>query len=249
MKSLASALLVFFLSTAAQSQVTNETEVSIVALGGNAESTTYSGKQATSYTMELNKVALAGRYQQVFASSPNAALTRVSQETARNWLVSLRYERELSTAFSLYGQQTAESDIFAGYNQRYNSDLGGKYSILKDDATDWSSELGYRYTAEFRTIPTAKFPNTDVRQHFARVYTKATHKLSEGVSTELWLEYLPNFTNTEDWMSNGEMSLTSQLSSMFSLKTAYQVRYRNTLVGAARSLSDHSFTTAIVAKY
>jgi putative salt-induced outer membrane protein len=239
-----------FAQTASQyaQGATNETEVSVVALAGNAESTTYSGKQATSYTVDLNKVALAGRYQQVFASPPSLG-ARVSQETARNWLLSLRYERELSGEFSIFAQQSAESDVFAGFNQRYSSDLGLKHLILKDDLTYWFSEVGYRYTSEFRVATPTTNANTDVRLHFARLYTKASRKLSEGVSADLWIEYLPNFTESNDWMANSEVSITSQLSSMFSLKTAYLVRYRNTLVANARDYSDRAFTTAIVAKY
>lgn len=233
---------------ATSSVLKNETELSIVSLAGNAEGTTYSGKQDTSYTLDLNKFALGGRYQQVFATNP-VVTPRVSQETARNWLINLRYERELTPKVSVFSQQSAESDIFAGFNRRYNTDLGGKYSLLKDDATEWFAEAGYRYTSEFRTIATAKEPSTDARLQFARVYTKATHKVTPTTSVDLWWEYLPNFTNSDDYMTNGEVSLTSQLSSTFSLKTGYLLRYRNTLVGSATQKLDTSFTTAIVARY
>ncbi len=226
----------------------NETELSIVSIAGNAEGTTYSGKQDTSYAFDLNKFALGGRYQQVFATNPSVT-PQVSQETARNWLVNFRYERELMIKFSIFAQQSAESDIFAGFDQRYNTDFGGKYSLWKDATTEWVGEAGYRYTSEFRTVATAKVPNTDVRLQFARIYTKATHKLAETTSIDLWVEYLPNFTNSNDYMTNGEISLTAQLSSTFSLKTGYLMRYRNTLVGSATRYSDTSFTTAIVARY
>jgi putative salt-induced outer membrane protein len=257
LKQMVLALVVFLCVASAKAQApdvhtdqgaTNESEASIVALSGNAESTTYSGKQATSYKLDLNKLAFAGRYQQVFATPPTLG-ARVSQETARNWLGSLRYERELSEKFSLFAQQSAESDVFAGLNQRYNTDLGAKYQIYKDDLTDWSSELGYRYSSEFRVGAAATNSNTDVRLHFARIYTKVTHKISDNVTAALWVEYLPNFTQTDDWQRNAEASITSQVSKIFSLKTAYLERYRNTLVGTARENSDRSFTTAIVAKY
>lgn len=241
-------LIASLLTVPAFAETTNETEVSIVAIAGNAVGTTYSGKQATSYKLDENKFGLSGRYQQVFATPP-AALTRESQETARNWQIALRYEREISEKFSLIAQQSVESDVFAGFYQRYNTDIGPKYQIVKNDTTDWVSELGYRYTSEFRTVPSGAPLTTDFRSNFARLYTKASYKFSEGVSGDLWAEYLPNFTKSDDWMLNAEAAITAQLSSTFSLKTAYLARHRNFRLPNAIANTDSSFTTAIVAKY
>jgi hypothetical protein len=101
--------------------LTNETEASIVQVDGNTQSESYSAKQKTAYAFDLNSLVLAGRYLQ----TKSAAI-----ETARSWDVSLRFERSLSERWSVFVQQSAESDPYSGYTQRDNTDLGGKYFFL-----------------------------------------------------------------------------------------------------------------------
>lgn len=213
----------------------NESELGIVMVAGNARTQTYNAKQANSYLLsDADKLKLDGRYLRGLANDI---------ETAKNWAVSLRYERELSDWYSLYGQQAQESDIFAGYENRYNSDLGFKLFMTKNDTTSWFAEAGYRYTSEFRTRGEPK------RLHFARLYSEANHAFNKNTSGKIFAEYLPNFTEPEDYMINGEASVSAVLSEIFSIKTGYAVRYRNVLVGAATTRLDSTFTTSLVAKF
>ncbi len=214
----------------------NESELGMVNVQGNARTQTLNVRQDNTYTFaELHNFKLNGRYLQGSANDV---------ETARNWGIALRYEYAFSEWVSTYAQQAQESDVFAGYNLRYHSDLGLKVFLTKTSTTTWFSEAGYRYTSEFRT----RNPS-DVRLHFARVYSEATHAFNTGTSGKVWVEYLPNFTTPDDYMINGEASVSSLLSDIFSIKTGYLARYRNTLVGAATTRLDSTFTTALVAKF
>jgi putative salt-induced outer membrane protein len=214
---------------------TNESELGVVMVSGNARTQTYNVRQLNSYLLnDLDKMKFDGRYLRGLANDV---------ETAKNWAASLRYERELSEWYSLYAQQAQESDIFAGYENRYNSDLGLKMFLTKNDSTVWFSELGYRYTAEFRTRGEPK------RFSSGRLFTEATHVFNKSSMGKIWGEYLPNFTEPEDYMINGEASISAVLSDIFSIKTGYLFRYRNLLIGNATTRIDSTVTTSLVAKF
>lgn len=53
--------------------------------------------------------------------------TSAGTETAKAWDASLRYERIFSELWSAFIQQGAEADVYAGYVERDNTDLGAKY--------------------------------------------------------------------------------------------------------------------------
>ena len=134
-----------FISHSASAQTTgpwaHESQVGLVKVSGNTDSASYNGKQKTVYTFDQNALTAAARYLEAKTSGT---------QTAKSWDASLRYERLLSAQWSVFVQQGAESDSYAGYTQRDNTDLGAKYIILKTDTEDLFTEAGYRYT---KTLP------------------------------------------------------------------------------------------------
>jgi putative salt-induced outer membrane protein len=155
----------------------------------------------------------------------------------------LRYERAFSETWSLFLAQGVESDRFAGFMQKYNSDLGAKHFFRKAAALTWFGELGYRYSRE-RLLDSSH----DNKQQ-ARVYTEAQRAWNEAVSSKLWLEYLPNFTRWGDWELNGELSTSAALNSVLAMKVAYLAKFNHEPNPPARHQLDSLVTTSLVARY
>lgn len=210
----------------------HESEASLVQVGGNTESESYSAKQKTDYTFGLNTLTAAGRYLQTKSGST---------ETAKAWEASLRYERSLSDSWAAFVQRGAESNFYAGYVQRDNSDLGAKYIFWKNDSSSLTSEVGVR--DQVTLAGGLRYSAT-----MGRLYVEYNTKMSDSVSGKFWAEYLPNFDDTKAWLVNYEPSLSVMLSSIFSLKTSYLVKQANIVEPGAKN-EDTTLTTSIVAKF
>lgn len=213
----------------------HESEASIVQVGGNTQSESYSAKQKTNYTFSQNIMTASARYLQTKAAST---------ETAKQWDASLRYEREFSEKWAAFIQHGAESDPYAGYVQRDNSDIGAKYHITKTDTETFFIELGYRHTKTL-TSP----DHTVNSSNSGRLYAEYERDLSETVSGKLWVEYLPNFTEAKAYLINYEPSINVMMSKILSLKVAYLVKYHNQIETPAEKRQDTTLTTALVAKF
>lgn len=225
--------LVMSISSIAFAQFKGEAEAGAVVVSGNTESESYSFKTKNTYTLEADSMTIAGRYLQTQANGV---------ESARNWEAGLRYDRLLTETVSVYLGQKAESDTFAGFVQRDSTDLGAKYTLLNDESYKWFFEAGYRYT---KTHFTTGNPN---HSNFARLYTEFVRTLSKELAFKYWLEYLPNFTESEAYLANTEASLNVMLSQTFSLKISYLLKYQNIgPVGGQRV--DTTYTTSLVANF
>lgn len=221
-------------STSLMAAVTNESELGVILSRGNSSSDTLNAKELVGYHWEdKNSLKFTGRYLQTKTSDI---------ENARFWSLGLRYDRALNERLGIFLGELLESDKYAGYDQKYSSDLGLKYSIIKEVKMLWDAELGYRYTVENQITGNQK------KLHYMRAYTEATKIFSEAVSTKLWFEYLPNITIGSDYQMNSELSISAALNSIFAIKTGYLLRYDN-LPNPGATKTDTLFTTALVAKF
>ena len=76
--------------------------------------------------------------------------------------------------------------------------------------------------------------------------------MSKELRFKYWLEYLPNFSDSEAYLANTEASLNVMLSQMFSLKISYLMKYQNVapvLNGVEGEKIDTSYTTSLVANF
>lgn len=209
-----------------------ESELGSTITSGNSKTNNLAAKTLNKYTEGSNLWTLSGRY---------LRNTEKEVETALSWDVGLRYDRSVSEDFSLFIGHKVEADGYAGYVQRDSSDLGVKESFLKSDVFYWLGEAGYRYTK-------THIQNSDTYESFGRLYTEAQRALSKTSYVKLWLEYLPNFTTKERYLTNGEASLSVSISEVLSLKVGYLVKYQNQpLPGIEKT--DTVFVTTLVAKY
>lgn len=212
----------------------NESEAGIVVATGNARSQTFNFKQLNTYEWVENLLKFEGRY--LKSSSRDL-------DSAKYWSLGLRYERILSDRFSLFLSQAVESDIFAGYLQRYNTDVGGKYALVKSEEVRWNLEAGYRYMAEHR------FTQPDQKNHFGRIFTEVSKDWTKSVTALYWLEYLANFTESKAYRINTELSLTAVLTDILSVKSAYLLKFNNVPSSVTAEKTDTLLTTSLVAKF
>ncbi len=153
----------------------------------------------------------------------------------------------MSEKFSLFTGFEYESDTFAGFDNRSNFDLGGKYYFITDgDKHYFFNETGYRLSKENRVE--GSDPDS-ITSHIARVYFEWGKQLSESTKTKFWVEYLPDFSNTRNYRFNFEPSLQVSMTKMLSLKMAYLGKYRNEPSTAGNLKFDYTYTTALVADF
>jgi len=209
-----------------------EAEAGVVLSTGNADSQSFNFKQQSTYGFDVNLFKFFGKFLSTSASGV---------ETARSWNLGARYERSLASNFSLFAGQALESDIFSGVIQRYNTDAGGKYFFVKEEAFDWSAEAGYRLSVENRYAG-------QVSQNYLRFYSEANRAWTKTFTTRLSVEYLPNLTQNTDYQLNGELSGNAAISELFAIKVGYLLKYRNVPVAPATRTTDTQLTTALVAK-
>ncbi|MEK2647154.1 DUF481 domain-containing protein [Bdellovibrio sp. BCCA] len=212
---------------------TGEAEAGAIIVSGNNDSESYNAKAKTVYTHEKNVYSAFGRYLKT---------TSAGTESARNWEIGARYERELTDYLGVFVGQKAESDIFNGYIQRDSTDAGLKYYLIKSDEMNWTVEAGYRYQ---KTLPTAGGSTHD---NMGRLYTEFNKALDKTLSFKYWAEYLPNFTETDAYLANTEASLNIMLNSVFSLKLAYLLQYQN-VPPASGKYTTTTTTMNLVAKF
>jgi len=219
----------------ASAELANKTEGGVVITSGNTRTESIQAKHLSTYGWELNKLSLAGSF---LKGKSEGVLN------AKKWDSVLRYERSFSDVFSGFVSQGVESDKFAGYLQRYNSDIGPKYVFIKDENFwNWFAEAGYRYSRE------RKVNGSRSSASKGRLYTEVSKKWNEGSSTKLWMEYIPNFTNSKDWLFNAELSTDASITNILALRIAYLMKFDNQPNVGTKKKTDSTLTTSLVATY
>lgn len=223
------------ISMSVYAQFSTESELAYVQSGGNSVVSTTNAKSTNIYKWNKRQSRFGGHY--LYGESEENV-------SARNWDANYRYEQELTDHLSMAYGEVIEGNHFTGIKARYNTDAGLKYYYIKTDAKNFFTELSYRYAIEDRYAPE---PNT--YDNKGRFYNEIQHKISENVQYRFWLEYVPNFTERDDYLINGEASLTSIINSIFSLKVAYLGMYDSRPVTSDLRNYDYNTSTSLVIKF
>lgn len=227
------AILSISSATLAAEPFKGEAEAGAILVSGNSDSESYAAKTSMSYTQDKNIYSAFGQYIRATANGT---------ESARNWNVGVRYDRELTDYLGVFAGQKEESDIFAGYIQRDSTDLGVKYFLTKADTFTWTAEAGYRYSK------TQKVVGGEAYDQFVRLYTELNKSIDKTLSFKYWAEYLPNMTEPDAYQVNTEASMNAMLNSTFSLKLGYLLQYQN-LPPASGKYTTTTTTMNLVAKF
>jgi putative salt-induced outer membrane protein len=149
----------------------------------------------------------------------------------------------LEDRLSLFAAQMLESDRFAAYLQRYNTDLGAGIVIYQWEQITWNGEGGYRYMFENR------LDQSQFDYHSLRMASEVLATFNPRVSGRFWLEFLPNLTDAENWLLNVDASLISSMSERLSLRLGYGIRFDHQPNPGADQTTDTVFTTSLVAQW
>lgn len=212
----------------------NQSEASFIITGGNSDLETYNLKSNSSYTFTKNIVQLGGHYS--FGKADNI-------ENLKNWDINSSYQRVLSTKFNALFAEKVESNKFSGIKQRYNTDLGAKYKWITKDDLKAFFELAYRYTID------NKIDGTQAKEHKGRVFFQREQKVNKNLSTKIWVEYLHNFSDSDDYQVNFSPSLSVFISDMFSLKFSYEGSYDEKPSKSGSKKYDFIQSTALIANF
>ena len=225
----------------------HESSLSIVQTGGNAVSESYNFETVNVYSTEPREYKFYGNYNLAYADDPEVQGVDV-QETARNWQVGLATVFNIVEKIGIDTGIMFEGNEFQGIKQRENLDLGTKYRFHNSDKLKTHIKVGYRYTIEKRT--TRDEDDEDVFYfNKGNIYYQIAQTINENVSYKFWIQYLPNFTDPEDYQINLEPSLSVVMSTNLSLKIAYKAQYDNELNPGVEEYLDRTTTTSLVAKF
>ena len=227
----------------AEGNFSHESQLTMIVVGGNSQSDTYNAKTINGYKFSDYKATFGGHY-----TLGSSTVNETSTVSVRNWDLNLRFDRNLSEKMSLFLGETVNGNKFAGYETRYNTDFGVSYSVIKTDKTTLKGDLGYRYSVEELEFKPTVGDKTN-KSHQARLYAENTNKHTPTLSTKFTVEYVPNFTETDDWQLNVSPSLIMQMSSLLSLKLGYEGKYDNKTAEETHRKFDFNYTTTLIAKF
>jgi putative salt-induced outer membrane protein YdiY len=228
----------------------NESQIGYIVVGGNAKSESFSGKQTSVYNWEKDTAKVTAHY---LSSKAQDQTTRKTSGTAENWSTIGRWEHIfIPESYDMFLQAGISGDRFIGINLAQGYDLGGKYYWASNDKVKFFSELGYRYLhedLEKNNVSTTK------ESHFIRVFSQIDYTHTESLKIGLWVEYLPDMKDNQNYRLNFSPYLLAILSDTFSLKFGYEGYYRNLPVnsntpGIPNNVHfDFRHVTALIAKF
>jgi len=224
----------------------HESELGYIVVGGNAKSQSFSGKQATWNQWDLDLLKLTGHYLNARAQDQT---TKAVVGTAENWSAELREEHSIvKDKFDVFAQAGVNGDRFVGVDFGNAYDLGVKYFWISNESFKFFSEAGFRYLHE-DLIQAAPADPRYRESDFIRLYTQADYIYSPTVNFGLWVEYLPDMKDSENYRINFSPYVTAILNKTFSLKFSYEANYRNVPVAPNTVYMDYRHTTALIAKF
>lgn len=227
-------LILLVISCQVFAKYSNESEVSSVKTGGNSEVATYLVKTDNKWAFSTSNFGVNGHYTYGEASD---------QVSARDWHIGPKYDHVIDSRLSYYVGELVEGYTFQGIKARYNSDAGLKYAWIKSDETNLFTEFGYRYSIEDR------YETPTLYESKLRLYNEVNQKVNANFSWKYWIEYVPNLTDTKDYLVTHEASLTSILTNMFSLKFAHRGIYDDKPAIEGNKNYDYTWTTSLVARF
>lgn len=225
-------------------QFSNESEFSLIEASGNSNFETYNLKITNSYKREKREYTFGGHYTLGETEDSNGLMV----ESARNWDVNAKYQQDLTHTHKTAGfvGVKVEGDKFAGIKRRDNADLGAVIKIKDEEKQKTFVEISYRNTIERLTKANSKGED---RLTFDKARLYFEHKKDlPTFSYKLWIEYLPNFTTSEDYQVSAEPSILVKLDQTFTLKYSIRINYDN-LPAENAVREDRMTAMSIIAKF
>ena len=136
-------------------------------------------------------------------------------ELLRNWDVNAKIDTKLSKTLGAFIGEKFEGDKFSGYEKRLNTDVGISDVFYSSEVQELKGEIGYRNFYE-KNINSQIGSKND---HMGRLSLKYRYTAKDRFVIESYLEYLPNFSESRDYLVNFGPSIAFSLTSIFSFKS------------------------------
>jgi putative salt-induced outer membrane protein len=213
----------------------DQAEFTLVDTGGNTDVTTIAGKNTLKYDFTDKWIAswvIGGLY------SKDHGI-----RTAERYYSDLRLDYLYTDRLYFYGLAGWLKDTFAGIDNRYYGGPGAGYKFLTGPRHFLLGELGLNYAKEDYTDGTdGDFLQGRAFGQYAWAFTDKT-RFSQD------LEFLYDFSDSENYGINSITALTTALNSFLSLKASYTIRYDNEPVPDNLRKTDTILAIALVVNY
>ena len=213
----------------------DQAEFTLVDTGGNTDVTTIAGKNTLKYDFTDKWIgswvigALYGKNDGV--------------RTAERYYSDLRLDYLYTDRLYFYGLAGWMKDTFAGLDNRYYGGPGAGYKFLIGPKHFLLGEVGLNYAKEDYTNGT----DEDFLQ--GRAFGQYIWAFTEKTRFSQDLEFLYDFSDSDNYGINSITALTTALNSFLSLKASYAVRYDNEPVPDTLRKTDTILAIALVVNY
>jgi putative salt-induced outer membrane protein YdiY len=210
----------------------SSTELSFVATGGNASSSTLGLKAGVIGTRAANvfKIEVGGirtnvdRTTRTATGTPSSFTiteTTISETTAENYFAKARYDRNFAQAFAFAGVGW-DRNTFSGIHNRYALVAGVGRTFVEGETGHLKIDIGATYTIQKDVDPAI-----DADDGFGgmRLTVDAARRLSETADYTSALAVDENVENTDDLRADWTNSFAVALSERLALKTSLQLLY------------------------
>lgn len=210
-----------------------ELGLSYLATTGNSE--TSSGGFKAAFTKEWDPWSLEA--EAFFLRAEDEGETTVEHSGA-----SIAGSRDLSERWSITAGLSGEKDRFSGIDLRTVVSAGVKWKMVDGERWTLQSRSALTWTSEAFE---GDQPSDDYLGALAGLSSK--WQITESADLATKVVYFPNFDDSEDYRFEGDLALTTKISSAWALSLGYQVRYDNQpVVGFEKT--DSATTASLVLK-
>jgi len=162
--------------------------------------------------------------------------------TAQSFLYGLRTERTLNPRVSAFGEYGYFTDKFSGVDSRNTIAGGLSFKLLDTPTQSFAADVSLGYMNEQRLTGPDISSGT---YGFGGTYQ---WKISPTATLDEDAHLIGVFDRSDDWRLGQLLSLTADLTSIFSLKVSYIVRYNN-FPAPTFKRTDTTTSIALVAKF
>jgi len=229
------ATLVVAAEPAPEKPWSDEAELSYVETGGNSEVKTLSVKNL-----------LKGKLTEALTGSWKIAALRGETAgvlTAERYLMELRLDYPFTPQLYGFGTLGWSKDEFAGIESSAYIGPGIGYKFLTGPRHVLAAETGFQYTNEQYTNA------TESERIDGRLFGSYTFAFSEKNKFVQTLEYLHDFDDSDNYRINTETALVTTLTSLFSFKVSYTIRYDHQPVPSTLDTTDTTLSAALLATF
>ena len=224
-------ILVLPLYLASNVYATNShVELSYVQTKGSSETTTFSAKASTKYTIDTQSW-IDGKLDGIYGESNNIT-------SSNKYDIDAKYNRNTNEVLYYFiGLNYKVDKLSTSYDYRIAIGPGLGYKVLKDEIKELDLKAGINYAKE-----ELKNGNTD---NYAAGTTEVEykHKINANMNFTQSIKYDTSFDDADNYIVNSKTGLAVKMSDTLSLGVSYDYDYTNQ---AANDKSDTKFLTSLI---